>query len=374
MKRKDVAILDFGSSKIICAVGCMTSDGFAVKALGQCSYDGFYQGEWLAPEKISDSVATAIKQAEKTYGKAIKDLFIGVPGEFTRVSTGQYELNFKSKKKINNDDIAEIYARACPNEQLAALTPISQSVIHYIIDDDRQTVDPLGCQATKLFGLISYIYASEYFIDCVTPIVNALGITQTILVSSCLAEALFLISPETRDKQAILIDVGYITTNVMLVGGDGLLFMKSFSVGGGHISADLCKVLEISYKSAEQLRQKINLNLEFKPVENYILSDGTEIKAEQSNEIAKARIEEIGEYIIKCFDSYSEEIPLYTPVYLTGGGLTYLKGGAEFLSRVLRKKVETAKTLDPLKNKPEFASVYGLVELAVKQRANKRLF
>lgn len=373
MKRNDVAILDFGSSKIICAIGCATTDGFAIKAIGQCPYDGFYEGAWLVPEKIAESVTTALRQAEKQYGKAVKDLFIGVPGEFTCVSSNCSELTFKSKKKINNDDIAEIYARANVGNA-TGLVPISQSVIHYILDDDKQTVDPLGCVATKISGFISYIYANEYFIDGVMPIINSLGITQTVLVSSCLAEALFLISPETRDQQAILIDIGYITTNVMLIGGDGLLFMKSFSLGGGHISADLCKVLEIPYRTAEQLRQKINLNLEFKPVENYVLSDGTEIKAAQSNDIAKARIEEIGEYIIKCFDSYCEEIPLSTPVYMTGGGLTYIKGGTEFLSRVLRKKIELAKTLDPLKNKPEYATVYGLVDLAVRQRANKRLF
>ena len=45
-------------------------------------------------------------------------------------------------------------------------------------------------------------------------------------MSSCLAETMHLFEPSVRDRYAILVDCGYITTSVMLTRGDGLLFLN----------------------------------------------------------------------------------------------------------------------------------------------------
>lgn len=372
MKKNDVAVLDFGSGKIVCLVGAKTADGFIVKASGQSAYSGFAEANWLEPEKLIDAVSFAIGQAEEAYGHSISSLFVGVPGEFTNVMTSESSLRFKSRKRINRDDLNEIYQRANIYKDARNLIPISRSVICYNLDDANSTVEPLNCLAEKINGQISYIFINENFSKVVSSVLDRLEITQYEYVSSCLAEALYLLPSEERDKQAILIDVGYITSSVMLVGGDGLMFMRSFSVGSGHICADLCQVLEISYTVAKQLYQKINLNLQFLPTDTYALNSGAEIKAAEANEIVKARIEDIADYVIRCFDSYQSEINLSTPIYITGGGLTYTKGAIEHLSRALNKRITPASTLDPLKNKPEFSSAYGLLHIAAEQKANKR--
>lgn len=374
MKRNDVAILDFGSGKIVCLVGSPNADTFVIKASGQSNYSGFADSVWLEPEKLSEAVSGAVEQAENQYGHKIDSLLVGVPGEFTSVSATRGDIEFKRPKKITKDDISEVFGITDVFGKTPGLLPITRSVVTYFLDEGKKTMDPAGCVSANLNGLVSYIFVSKYFSETVGAALHARGIADYEFISSCLAEALFLLPPEQRDKQAILIDAGYISTSVMLVGGDGLMFLKSFSLGGGHISADMCRVLNISFAVAEELRKKINLNLQFEPSDHYILRDGTEIKAAQANEVAKARIQEIAEYIIACFDNYENEINMSTPLFITGGGLVYIKGAVELLSSFLKKRVAVAQTLDPMKNKPELASAYGIAAIAVGHKSYKRKF
>ena len=58
-KNAEVAVIDFGSSKIVVFVGKKTPDGFLIVARGESKYAGFYDGEWLEPERLSDAVSYA---------------------------------------------------------------------------------------------------------------------------------------------------------------------------------------------------------------------------------------------------------------------------------------------------------------------------
>lgn len=364
MRKNDVAVLDIGSNKIVCLVGAPVTDGFVIKANGQSAYAGFSGGAWLEPAKLNQTVSSTIKLAEKQYGHKIDSLLIGAPGEFTAAVVRQSESRFRTKRRITQTDVDGLFADA-DAQKMQGYYPISRSVITYALDDGKLTVDPLGMVTESLACTVSYIFLAQSFSAALGSAAGYAGIPQHEFMSSCLAESLFLLPAEQRDKQAILIDIGYLTTSVMLVSGDGLMFLKSFSLGGGHISADLSGVLGIDFRAADELRQKLNLNLQFGPTDNYILLGGAEVKAAYSNEIAKARIMEIGEYIVECFNSYGGEIDISTPLYLTGGGLTYIKGGIDCLSAVLKKRVHQAKTIDPMTNKPEMASAYGLIDIAL---------
>lgn len=149
------------------------------------------------------------------------------------------------------------------------------------MDEKEDVADPIGRTANKIEGLISYCFASRVFTDAVSAIFKKCGLSGWEFVSSCLAQSLFLIEQSVRDGYALLLDVGYITSNVMLVCGEGLVYLKSFSMGCGNISADLQQVLEISFGQAEELKSKVNLKLEFDSSDNYVLSGGLALKAEK---------------------------------------------------------------------------------------------
>ena len=367
-KNAEVAVVDFGSSKIVVFVGKKTSDGFLIVARGECKYAGFYEGEWLEPERLGDAVFYALRQAEQSWGRQIKDIFVGVPGEFTSVIVGEASNQYRFKKRITKDDVNDIYKKTDMFNTDKNFLPIGRSDIYFTLDEREDVADPIGKMANKIEGLISYCFASKVFTDAVSSILKRSGVAEWEFISSCLAQALFLIDQNVRDGYALLLDVGYITSNVMLVCGEGLVYLKSFSMGCGNISADLQQVMEITFAQAEELKSKINLKLEFDSSDNYVLNGGLALKAEKANEVVRARIEEIADYFIKGLEICPYEIRRNTPVYVTGGGLTSVTGGVDYFAQYLDINVKNVLPAMPQVTKEYYTSAYGLLDIALKQK------
>ena len=367
-KNAEVAVIDFGSSKIVVFVGKKTPDGFLIVARGESKYAGFYDGEWFEPERLSDAVSYALRQAEQSYGRQIREVFVGVPGEFTSVTVGEATNLYRFKKRITKDDVNEIYKKTDIFDGDKKFLPIGRSDIYFTLDDKEDVADPIGRTANKMDGLISYCFASRAFTDVVGAILKKCALSGWEFVSSCLAQSLLLIEQSVRDGYALLLDVGYITSNVMLVCGEGLVYLKSFSMGCGNISADLQQVMEISFAQAEELKSKVNLKLEFDSSDNYVLSGGLSLKAEKANEVVRARIEEIADYFAKALELCPYEIKRNTPIYVTGGGLSSVIGGTEYFSQYLDVNVKNALPDIPQATKAFYTSAYGLLDIALKQK------
>ena len=215
--------------------------------------------------------------------------------------------------------------------------------------------------------------AENNFLDFVTNIFAEIGIKHLIFTSANLAEMIYLLNPDIRDRYAILVDIGYITTNVMVGQGDGLLFLNSFSLGGGHITGDLYQVLKIPFAQAESLKHKIVLNWQASENDTYEVMGKEFIatySAKATNEITESRVEIIANYIQKCLDRCEYEFPDYLPIYLTGGGVCYIKGVKDFLARKLGRKVQIVTPGLAQSERPDLSSEMSLLDLAISQTEN----
>lgn len=366
MKQNNAAVIDFGSGKITVFVGSETNDGnFVVKATGESKYDGFANGEWLGVDGLYNAVSTALKNAESVSKSKITEVFVGIPGEFIYISASYATTFFNSRRKVTSKDIEYLFQTANKEISLQDFKQISRSPIFYDLDDQERLIDPIGSSCTKLSGLMSYAYANENFTTTISTVLSSLGITKAEFVSANLAQAMFYIDTLERDRTAVIIDIGYITTSVAVVRGDGLLHLKSFSLGGGHISADLAQVLNLSYQDADKLKTKINLNLELDDKNTYMVSPNVHPNANVSNAVVKARIEDFAQCINDCLQDCRHEIPQSSNNYLTGGGLNYIKGGADYLSYLLGKQFSQLNSALPQTNKHEYTSTFGLMSLAL---------
>ena len=108
-----------------------------------------------------------------------------------------------------------------------------------------------------------------------------------------------------------------------------------------------------------------NKNLDVKNGDIYTVN-GKAVDAHQANEVIKARIQQISQYIVKSFSYCDKEIPRTTPIILTGGGLTYLRGGADWLATQLCKPVRVYDSVNPQTKRNEYTSCYGLISEAIK--------
>ena len=369
MAKGDTAVLDFGSGKISVMIGERGVNGcINVLGSGEAQYGGFMDGEWLEPEAVAQAVGYAIHGAETNSRTKVKRLFVGIPGEFTTAAVKDVNLNFSKKRRVTSFDVDELFeAGHKPFENRMDYEVVNRGAIYFQTDDNRRLVNPEGLATTKLSGRISYVLGEKRFINFVGKFLGEMGINDVEFVSALTAEVLYLFEPRQRDQYVLLLDAGYITSSVVLARGDGIINMQSFSLGGAHITADLLEVLEISFSEAESLKRKVVLSLNASEKDVYEITAGGKEKqfpAQKVNEIVQDRLSMMADVIKKCLDM-KEEYPSYIALHLTGGGLAYIKGAREFLSKLIGKPVEIIASRQPQLNRPHMSGVLGLLDMAI---------
>ena len=377
MKNNSVAILDFGSSKITCMLANKVSDGgdFIIKAVGRSNYNGFDDKGWYEPDTIKKAVFDAITQVENKTETKIKEIYVGVPGAFCAVASSESSITFRSKKKLDNQDVEDLISKADIFDCGSDLAPLGGKPVYFVLDGGIKCFDIVGNIATKVSALVSFSFMKNYFRQTVAPILLEKGIKKVTYVNSCEAQAMYISNALYINGYSIVVDIGHITTNVSLVGGKGLLFARTFALGSGYLASDLMQVMGLDYNFAMNVLTKINLNLDIHDGDAYSVN-GRMVDAKRVNEVVKARVEQIAEHIIKSFRYCDKEIPSNTVIVLTGGGLTYIRGGADTLATSLGKPVKVYTSANPQTNHNEYTSCFGLIHMACsdQKRVKKSLF
>lgn len=371
---KNYAVIDFGSSKVVTLVGgAGVNDTLITMGKGEISYAGFQNSEFLEPENLKAVIGNAIANAEDNAQEKINEIYIGVPSEFSAVVSKSVTLKFPKQKKIMPYDVQSIFRTGNNFEKEPNYCLINQSVIYYELDSERKVIDPLNYKAKQITGQISYLLAKRYFVDIMKGIFDDLNIKIKGFISSTLAECLYLFEPSLRDKYAILVDIGYITTTVALVRGNGLLYQNSFSMGGGHISSDLSQCLRIPFNEAEMLKNKIALAWVPSVKDTYLvdfMGKTSTYAAKATNEIALDRVDLICEYIQKSLDLCNYDLPNFLPIYLAGGGVYTLKGARNIISQKLGRQVIRAVSRGLISVSPYSVSEDGLLSFLLNNENN----
>ena len=375
MAKSYVSVLDIGSSRVSVLVGTSgINSTFVIKGQGEASYAGFGEGEFYEPEKLGTVISSAITRAEENAGYAIRHLYVGIPAEFCNCVCKTISSTFSTRKNISQEVLSEHYEKAYEDKENQTL--ISCNAIYNILDDGKRALNPTGCKTSKITSMVSLIFAQDDFINTINKILQSLGVERVTYVSSSLCEAQYVLEPEARTGAGMLIDIGYITSSVAVVRGQGLLMLNSFSLGGGHIMADLAECLNISFAEAEQLKRRIVLSLNPTEKDFYELPGAgatKQIPIKMANEIVMARLDMICTCIQKCISLYAKETADYIPLFLTGGGVCYIKGAKDYIAKRLGRNVELAFPPLPELNKPSYSSILGLLSYAIKEEEKNKI-
>ena len=377
MSKKYACVLDFGSSKISVMIGERgVNNTFNIKGTGETEYAGFYEGEFVEPENLESAIRDAIVRAETNSGISIKKIYVGVPSEFSYCECAEGGVNFGKRIKIKKEQIYSFFDMASENVKLDNNLIINRSPIYFVLDDNKKCMNPENEYTTKLSGKVSFVLADKDFVARIDRILSLLNIEQVEYISSVLSESIYLLEPEIRDSGAILIDCGYISSFITTIKGDGLTSLNAFSVGGGHITGDLCQILKIGFGQAETLKRKVVLSLDVTDSDFYEINSNNAmvpVSAKLANEIVEARLDMIASLINRCLAKIKDETDSYMPIYLTGGGICYLKGAKDYLSKSIARNIEVVSPNVPQLNRPHFSSVLGLLDIALNQEEQKKV-
>lgn len=369
MSNKFSVIIEIGSEKVSAICGSNgVNNSFNILSFDSEPYAGFLNGEFIDVFSLKLAIGELVTRLENSTKKPVDFCFVGVPSEFCLVDNQSATLNFEKPTKITSQVLQDICVQAAyksANKKEYSL--INKAPIYFACEDGRKILNPQNRKATKLEGLISFVFAKKTFLKTLSDILKDVGFVSFEFLSEPLAESLYLLNYEARETGAILVDCGYITTGVMQVAGDGLKALKAFSLGGGNITADLSEVLKLKFGEAEKLKKNIILTLE--PTESEVysleaLGKAVPVNAKMANEIVEKRIEQIASYITKCINSFEDVMP-ETPIYLTGGGITKLKGARDYLSKLIARKIIVAKGASLEYREPDASAGLSLLNFAI---------
>lgn len=365
MKKKQVAVLDVGSSKITVVVGERgINKTFIIKARKDFEYDGFANGEFFDVEALKRTIRSCGEFVNKSIHSKTP-VYVGVPGGFTLVTVKDSQISFPKKKRITDMDVDSLFDAAFVLSS-TKVTLINRSAIIYELDDCRRLANPVGEVSEVLKGKLSFVTCSNYFIEIFRSALKGATFEEIEFVSTPLAEAIFLLDAETRDRIAIIVDVGYITTTFSLIQGDGILFQSTFGYGGGYITASISQKYNISFDLAEKIKYKISLSaVSSGAIELITLDNGGYYNLDELRGVVKGSLDVLCENISECVEKSGYVIPEYVPIAFTGGGISFIRGAKEHISGRLGCATFTISPKIPLVDKPTESSVYSLLDLAI---------
>ncbi len=368
MRKNYIAVLDIRSSEITAAVGERgVNNTFIIKSKYTCAYDGYASGELLDIPAFISAVSDVVRNTLSSAG-GIKTFYVGVPGEFLKLINKDSVLTFHSAKKIHKSDLQALSGMCAPQEESEWKT-IRHSCLYYVLSDKRKVIDPIGAISDSLQGKFCFIKCSNLFIDCLRQAFKQFAEIRNInLIPMDFAEAMYLVEPEQRDECAVLLDLGYISSTYSVICGNGLLYSEAFSVGIGHVAFYLMSELDIPYEVATTFLSTVNLNAKetLNSAEECIFEGKTySFSTATLRDKIREGLDGICETIEECRASFTGKNIDGKPLLMTGEGVKIIRGAVDHISGRLVKGVEVISPKVPYYDKPQFASLFSLLDMAL---------
>lgn len=369
MKRQ-IAAIEFGTSKIVTMIAQNSGlDRLDIVGSGTVPYDGYSDGDWNTPRQMVQRVRDSIAAAEMEAGTKVRELYVGIPGEYIHVCACEAEVEVPDGEIDDNivnavQDAAADYLRLSEGNCMV----LHRTPAWYIVDDGKKTMSPYG-RGSRLRALVTFVVAESVFIEDVSEMLRVLNITILGFLSPSLGESLLLLSLDDRDRAGLLIDCGYLNTEISVVEGDAIVYHAMLPRGGGHVTADLATELRIPMRAAEEIKRSYVFN-----PDEFDRDSFSEVYDEQGNRMVFPR-EVVSEIVERSVDELMEMIDLTikndaaqylgsrSQVFLTGGGLALMRGGREYLSAKIGRPVKVAAAKSSKMNSPVYASALGLADL-----------
>ncbi len=373
--KSTVAIIDFGTSKVVALVAEVSGrQRCDIVGAGIAAYDGFADARWNAPDQVNDAISDAIRSAEEQARTAVREIYVGVPGQFSRIYTVEAKQSLQgADPHVTARDIEALFATADNEMRQVQGMPIHRSPAWFVVDDGKKTLEPINQHGNEVRAMVSYVIADQFFIDEISERLRAIDRRAVGFFSAPMGEAMLFLSREDRDRTALLIDIGYLSTEVMAVEGDTIIFHRVLPLGGGHIAADLAYGLDIPLDQAEQIKRAYVFGApSSQPTFDLTGTDGAtrSFAYQKVSDIFEPRADEIAERIQKCIEGSGVRLGNWSYAYLTGGGLGMNRGGREFLGEKLGRPVRELPRRAVKLSSPIYASALGLLDLVIETKTS----
>lgn len=349
--RKDVAVLDIGTSKVCCAIAKKESKNhfpdsldesknIRILGIGSRLARGIKKYSITNLENLEESILGAVSAAEKDAQKSIKSLIVSLP------SWAVESINISTSTDLGQIPVDDIHIGTLLNFDKLQYMDESQTIIHvvpvsYSIDETTNIQDPIGMIGNKLSAELHVVAASSTFIKNLKNCLSRNNIEVEEFISSTYASGLSVLLNEELSSGVTLIDFGGATTSIALFRDGVFLHIENIPVGSHHITNDLAVILRTTQSHAERLKilygvgtaDMVGGNEEqclVPRIDEYGEEHIQNISRSMLDSIIVSRLDEIIELVQKAIKKCGAGTSLTQRIVITGGG-SRLSGLHEFI-------------------------------------------
>lgn len=368
---KPTAILDIGTSKIVCLCGSMLDrDGIVVHGAGISACNCFIGDTFSDLHGLHSAIVEAVQKAEQEARTRIRDVALTVPISFSKLILSDMTMTLGERKRIVQPEDVDRLIEASYRKANApkGYVLMHSTPVFYLVDGYSSTEVPQGVPCEELSGLISHMFVKEEFINTIQDALDDIGVEISMCIAAPLGEATMLIPENERVRPAVLIDVGYRHTDLAVVEGSALTAISCIPVGGAQFASDLSFGLDVTLESAEQAKRRFVFSLDYQN-KTEILRSETQSKRVSYSTIAyivEARATELANLIHEALERMSVNLEAKPVVYLSGGGLLMMRGSLEFLKKALNLPIKRDMPWTPRLSSPNYCSAFGALNFVLK--------
>lgn len=367
---KPAAVLDIGSSKVVCLCGSMADgDGIVVHGAGVCAYEGYRDGAFIDKQSLHNAVVEALQKAEQESRIRIRDVALTVPAAFSDLLLTDATLSLGKPRKTEAADIDRLIALSLEKcKKKPGYTLMHSTPVFFLVDGVSSTEVPEGITTDEISALISHMFVQEGYIRTVQESLDDMGVEISMCVSAQLGESVMLIPEKERVRPAVLIDVGYHQTEISVVENTALTAISTLPIGGYQFASDLSFGLDVPMDAAEQAKRRYVFSLDLQEKSEVLRTAAGSKKVSRSaiSYIIEARATELAGMLRREMENMGVNLDARPAVYVSGGGLLMMRGGLDFMRKALNLPLKRDMPWTPRLSSPNYCSAFGALDFVLK--------
>ena len=375
-KSETIAVLDIGSSKVVCLIG-KEEPNFGIRLIGSGFgvSSGIKGGAVVDLEAAEAGIRTAVEKAERAAGVTVQSVCVNVAVRSLRSQHMNVQTEFASGEVADRD------LKRVLNSSLSELSQPEDAILHAIpldwsVDGENGIRDPLGMFGKHLGVDMHFILANVGPLRNLAHCIERCHLDIRSVTASPYAAGLGVLTEDERDLGVTLIDMGGGITSAAIFRDNKLVHTAALSVGSKNVTNDIARGLTTPTEAAERIKMIYGSALhgmdddqvmvpcppmgaqdELHQEPRTVLTSIVRSRIEETFEILRERIHESG------FENYAGR-----RIVLTGGG-SQLNGVRELAEFVFNKRVRIGRPHGILGMReamagPDFAVATGLLKHA----------
>ena len=253
-KAETLAVLDIGSSKVVCLIGQRESN-FGVRLIGSGFgvSAGLKNGAVVDMEAAEHGIRTAVEKAERAAGVTVQGVSVNVALRSLRSQHMNVQTEFASGEVADRD------LKRVLTTSLSELAQPEDAILHAIplnwtVDDESGIRDPRGMFGKRLGVDMHFVMAGVGPLRNLAHCVERCHLEIKSVTVSPYAAGLAVLTEDERDLGVTVIDMGGGVTSAAIFRDDTLIHVDAISVGGKNVTNDVARGLVTPSEAAERIK------------------------------------------------------------------------------------------------------------------------